>query len=69
MSKPPKDKSEIFAKRTISVPPDIDGIIEQEAYDNHDTYSGRVVKRVRWSYGLDDTQNDSCETQGKQNGR
>jgi hypothetical protein len=63
MPKPSKDKSEVFAKRTISVPPDLDGIIEEDAWDNHDTYSGRIVKGMRLFYGKDLIQNDLLKNQ------
>lgn len=69
MAKRPKNNERSrWPKRHITIPPDLDPLVEQDANENHEgNYSAAVVKRVRWSF-KNLTQNNIQQNQATQNG-
>jgi hypothetical protein len=68
MARPKKDEQDKPVTRSIYFPRDIDEEIDDYAYEHRDSRTGAVVKAWRFFAGSNN-KNDSCETQGKQNGR
>jgi hypothetical protein len=68
MARPTKNEDGPQVRRTYSIPRDVDSEISSYSEAHEDTKSGAIVKAWKFFSGSNN-KNDSCETQGKQNGR